>query len=297
MEQLHSCPLCGQQDLKKTGTVQDHSISKLVFEMTDCDSCGFRITNPRPWKSDLGRYYQSDAYISHGTVDRSIQSRLYLLARRWTLRGKLHLIQHYQPNGRILDVGCGTGEFLECLRTNGYIAQGVEPSLRAREQAIATYGLHVVPAIEQLPSQEQFQVLTMWHVLEHVPDPRATFKRLFALLAERGLLVIAVPDRDAWDAKYYGPSWAAWDVPRHLLHFRRRDVHMLLAQHGFEIVATKRMWLDAYYISMLSEQYRGTSKLLSLLKSMVIGTWSNLVSLLSHRPTSSTLYIARKAVV
>lgn len=297
LEQLFACPLCGHPALQKVAVVRDHSISKENFELTDCASCGFRITNPRPSQNDLGGYYQSDTYISHGTSDHTLQSRLYLLARKWALRQKLALIQRYQSNGRVLDVGCGTGEFLAYLMSRGYLVQGVEPSLRAREQAIAQHGLSVVPTIEQLPAQEQFQVLTMWHVLEHVPAPRATFKRLFALLAERGLLVIAVPDRGAWDSAHYGPYWAAWDVPRHLSHFRRIDVHTMLSEHGFELVATKRMWLDAFYIAMLSEQYRGSSKPMSLAKALPIGIWSNLLSLFSGRPTSSTLYVARKIVV
>lgn len=263
----------------------------------DCRGCGLRFTNPRPHKNALDRYYQGDDYISHGTSGTSLQSRLYLAARKWALGRKYALIQRYQTNGKVLDVGCGTGDFLSYLMSRGYLAQGVEPSLRAREQAIAQHGLNVVPAIEQVPAREQFQVLTMWHVLEHVPDLHATFKKLFALLAERGLLVIAVPDRESWDTGYYGPYWAAWDVPRHLSHFRRADVHALLSEHGFELVATRRMWLDAFYIALLSEQYKGASKGMAFAKALLIGGWSNLMSLFSGRPTSSTLYIARRIVV
>ena len=211
----------------------DHSISKEVFQVCTCASCGFTFTNPRPTPNELGRYYESEAYISHSNTSHSLQDKIYQLVRRRAIRQKHALIAAHEPQGRVLDIGCGTGQFLAYLMSRGYLVQGVEPSTLAREQAIADHALNVVPSLEQVQSQENFQVVTMWHVLEHVPDVRATFKRLFALLGKRGLLVIAVPDRESWDAQHYGSDWAAYDVPRHLSHFRRADVHAFLAEHGF----------------------------------------------------------------
>lgn len=260
----------------------------------DCAECGFRFTNPRPAQNDRGRYYQGVAYISHSNAAVSLQDKLYQLTRRLTLRWKFTIIHKLQPHGKVLDVGCGTGEFLAYLMSRGYLVQGVEPSLSAREQAIAKHAFSTLPALEQIPAHEQFQVVTLWHVLEHLPDLRTTFKRLFALLADRGLLVIAVPDRGSWDAQHYGSDWAAWDVPRHFSHFRQEDLHLLLREHGFELVKTHRMWMDAPYICMLSESYRGASKPWALVKGGVLGVWSNLHSAFTGRPTSSSLYIARK---
>jgi SAM-dependent methyltransferase len=178
--------------------------------------------------------------------------------------------------------------------SRGYLVEGVEPNLNAREQAIANHGIPVVPSLELVPLQEQFQVVTLWHVLEHLPNLRATFKRLFALLADGGLLVIAVPDRGCWDADHFGEFWAAWDVPRHFTHFRKSDIQAFLHEHGFELVGTHRMWMDAPYIAMLSTSYQGSSRTIALLKGSMIGLWSNMVSLVTGRPTSSTLYTARK---
>jgi hypothetical protein len=178
--------------------------------------------------------------------------------------------------------------------SRGYLATGVEPNLNARELAIADHGIHVLPSLEHVPALEQFQVITLWHVLEHVAELRQTLKRIFASLADNGLLVIAVPDRESWDARYYGSYWAAWDVPRHLSHFRRTDVHSLLHEHGFELIDTRTMWMDAFYIAMLSERYRGASSLSALVKGLLIGGWSNLQSLMGTKPTSSSLYLARK---
>ncbi len=242
----------------------------------------------------MGRYYLAENYISHSNTAASIHDKLYQFARRYGLRKKYRHIHRLQPHGRVLDVGCGTGEFLAHLKSRGYLVQGVEPSLKAREQVIANFSIQVVPTLDLVPAQEQFQVVTLWHVLEHLPDIRTTLKRIFALLADGGLFVIAVPDRESWDAEYYGAHWAAWDVPRHFTHFRQEDIHAMLQEHGFELLQTRHLWIDALYISMLSETYRGSSKPWALVMGVVIGLWSNLQSMLGGRPTSSSLYIARK---
>lgn len=295
VEQLRSCPKCGSEAQNPALSVVDHSISKETFQLVDCGACGLRFTNPRPPNYKIGEYYEAEHYISHSNTTATLQDKLYKLARRWALRKKFGILHSLQPNGKVLDLGCGTGEFLAYLMSRGYNVHGVEPSLGAREQAIANFSIPVVPDLEQVPAQEQFQVVTLWHVLEHLSDLRGTFKKLFALLGDRGVLVIAVPDRGSWDCEHYGTDWAAWDVPRHLTHFRQEDVHSFLREHGFEMIETRRMWMDALYIAMLSEGYRGASKPWALIKGGIIGLWSNLNSALLGRPTSSTLYIARKA--
>lgn len=294
MDKLDKCPRCGSSGHREGLIVRDHSISKEEFILTDCIQCGLRFTNPRPATDTIGAYYKSDEYISHSNTSKSLQDKLYQLARRLALRKKYRTIHTLQAHGKVLDVGCGTGEFLSYLMSRGYLVEGVEPDLQARERAIANYAIPVLPSLELVPAQEQFQVVTLWHVLEHVPNLRATFKRLFASLADQGVLLIAVPDRESWDAQHYGRNWAAWDVPRHFTHFRREDIHAFLNEHGFELIATNRMWMDALYIAMLSESYNGASKPVALIKGALMGTWSNLVSLATGRPTSSTLYIARK---
>lgn len=294
LEHLIHCQRCGNPTLTPTLNVRDHSISGEAFQLTDCTACGFRSTNPRPGPNEIGRYYESEDYISHTNASTSLKDRLYQMARKRALKNKYALIHKYQPQGRVLDIGCGTGQFLGYLASRGYLVQGVEPSDKARAQAIADHAVSVVPTIEQVPSQENLQVITMWHVLEHVPDPKATFKKLYALLADRGLLVIAVPDRESWDAHHYGTNWAAYDVPRHLSHFRREDVSWFLQAHGFELVSIRPMWMDAPYIALLSEQYQGASTPVALIKGILIGLWSNLHALFGGRPTSSSLYVARK---
>lgn len=294
MEQLTNCPICRSGSLQEGLLVQDHFLSKEIFRLDECRDCGFRFTNPRPEQSVIGKYYQSEDYLSHSNRKKGLQDRLYQLARSWALGNKYKLVNQFQAQGRVLDIGCGTGEFLAHLMSRGYLVEGVEPELKAQEQAIANHSIAVVPSVEQIPNKEYYQVITLWHVLEHVPDLRATFKKLFALLADRGILIIAVPDRESWDNEHYGTHWAAWDVPRHLSHFRREDLQRLLHEHGFELLATKKMWLDAFYIAMLSERYKGAGAIIALVKGVLVGAWSNLQSAFGKRPTSSSLFVARK---
>jgi len=269
-------------------------VSHEAFTLVDCIACGCRYTDPRPDQQSIGAYYCSPAYISHSNASRSLQERLYQVARRWALSRKHTILQALRPGGRVLDLGCGTGEFLGYLKSRGYLVQGVEPDLGAREMAIANHSIEVLPTIDALPAQEQFQIITMWHVLEHVPEPRHTLKKLYSLLADRGFLLIAVPDHESWDARHYGPDWAAYDVPRHLVHFRRKDLQTLLPEHGFTVLKIMPMWMDAFYIAMLSQRYRGGGALNALVMGGLFGCWSNLVALTGGRPTSSTLYIAQK---
>lgn len=294
LETLERCPICRSEKCQAALEVTDHFLSKETFQLMECQACGFRFTNPRPEQAEIGKYYQSEEYLSHSASQQGLFQRLYSTARKWAIGRKHSLITRYQRQGRVLDLGCGTGEFLSYLAAQGYQVEGVEPSIKAREIAIAEHGLHVVPSLTHIPHREYYHVITLWHVLEHVPDVRTTFKQLYALLADRGLLVIAVPDRDSWDAQHYGPHWAAWDIPRHLSHFRRTDLFRLLNEHGFEAIAEEHMWLDAYYIALLSEKYKGHGPIAAAMLACLKGTWSNVLAALGKRPTSSSLIIARK---
>ncbi len=269
-------------------------MSQEPFQLVSCPGCGAVFTTPRPDQNSIGAYYKSEDYISHTNSSRSFQDKLYQLVRKRALRTKHKLISSYRPNGRLLDVGCGTGHFLGYMKSKGYLATGMEPDPHARQQAVADHSLDVLPSLDLVPSNEQFQVVTMWHVLEHVPDIRRTFKKLYSLMSDGGYLFIAVPDHESWDAHHYGSDWAAYDVPRHLNHFRRKDLDRLFREHGFEQLATKPMWFDAFYIAMLSERYKGRGPMLALFKGLCFGLWSNLHAAFSDRPTSSTLYVAQK---
>ena len=293
-ESLTSCPICKAEDLVQVSSIRDFSHSLEPFLLADCATCGCRLTNPRPKQSFIQRYYSGPSYISHTNSRASITDRVYQVARSWTLRRKYRLIQRFHKGGHVLDLGCGTGEFLGYLKKRGFLVDGIEINSHARESALTNYGVRPHSNLDELTAGAEFQVITLWHVLEHLPDPGLVLKRLFALLKRDGVVIIAVPDRESWDAHHYGEHWAAWDVPRHLYHFRRQDVVRLLEEHGFVLLRTKPMWLDAFYVAMLSECYAGGRQPWTWALGFFNGFRSNLATLMCKTPTSSMLYIAQK---
>ncbi len=250
------CPVCNSDQKKHFLTCLDNTVSKRPFELQECSGCGFVFTSPRPQNADLGAFYESDEYISHSNTKKGLISRLYQSVRNRTLAQKLELINSRQAKGGLLDIGCGTGEFLNVVKGDGWSVRGIEPGDRARQSAIDNYGLDVRPeeALNEVGS-ETMDVITMWHVLEHVPDLKGRLEELKKILKKDGLLIVAVPNRNSHDAAYYGIDWAAYDVPRHLWHFRPQDIRALFAPHGFEVKEVLPMKFDSYYVSMLSEKY------------------------------------------
>lgn len=294
METVTTCPLCRHPESRLAVQPTDHTVSHKPFDIRECAACGFRFTSPRPSQDEIGAYYLSDDYISHAASAHSLQDRIYRAVRQVTIRSKHRLLAGHQPAGNVLDLGCGTGDFLHYLQKHGYRSLGVEVSPNARKIAEAK-GLQVVHELQAIDSSRTFDALTLWHVLEHVPDPKNTLQELHRKSNPGAFLIIAVPDRESWDANHYGPYWAAWDVPRHLSHFRQRDIAKILHETGFNLVQTRRMWFDAPYVATLSEQYRGAGKIGSLFKGLLVGCRSNVHSLFTTCPTSSSLFVARKA--
>ncbi len=292
MESVTKCPVCQATGFEVAFDAIDHTVSHESFSVQRCTTCGFLSTTPRPDQAHIGRYYISQAYISHVEKPVGLKDTIYHHIRRNAIRSKQALIAKYKPKGRVLDIGCGTGDFLAYMQSKGYAVQGIEVSANARQIALSK-GVEVLSDLNQVPQTPIWDVVTLWHVLEHVPDPREVLLQIQARIAPGGLLVIAVPDNESWDCHHYGTRWAAWDVPRHLFHFRRKDVGSLLKSCGFELLETRNMWFDAPYVSMLSEKYGGAGPVGSFVKGTIIGSWSNLISLLRNRPTSSSLYIAK----
>jgi 2-polyprenyl-3-methyl-5-hydroxy-6-metoxy-1,4-benzoquinol methylase len=285
------CPICDSDKKSLFLTCIDNTVSKKTFELQECDLCGFVYTSPRPQNSDLGKFYESDEYISHSNTKKGIVSRLYQSVRNRTLRQKLALINSRQKKGTLLDIGCGTGEFANVMQLDGWKVRGIEPGDSAREMAKKNYGLDVQPE-EALRSiaPASMDMITMWHVLEHVPDLNGRIQELKTILKQDGLLIIAVPNRNSHDAAYYGKNWAAYDVPRHLWHFRPQDIRALVGAHGFEVKEVLPMKFDSYYVSMLSEKYAtGSVKYFSAFRR---GWISN--SRAGAEAWSSQIYVIRK---
>nr|WP_315163384.1 class I SAM-dependent methyltransferase [uncultured Flavobacterium sp.] len=254
-------------------TVTDYSVSKEIFDLYHNQELDMLITSPQPSLDVLGKYYESVDYISHTDSKRSLFEKMYHFVKSIALKNKLNLINSQQPNkGIILDIGAGTGEFLSVARQDGWKTIGVEPSDKAK--AIAkNKGVSFVEQTSELESHS-FDVISMWHVLEHVPDLNQQIKELKRLLKPNGTLIIAVPNFKSFDAKYYGKFWAAYDVPIHFWHFSKTAIKKLFQKEEMQLVKILPMKFDSFYVSLLSEKYK-TGKM-NFVKAFFIGLQSNL---------------------
>ena len=252
------CPWCKSEDIHLYLPVKDLFLTQESFCVMQCDHCGLLFTDPRPDADHIGAYYESEDYLSHQENNKGLVPRIYEKVKQVNLRNKRRMALQGLPTGRLLDIGCGVGDFLRVVKASGWEVAGIEPSAAA--QAIAAKRLGFTPLPPSAASSlvdASFDVITMWHVLEHVDDLHEQFASLQRLLNPGGRLILALPNFQSYDAAYYKSTWAAWDVPRHLNHFNRDFLVSNLANFGFKYIDTQRLKWDAYYISFLSERYLG----------------------------------------
>jgi 2-polyprenyl-3-methyl-5-hydroxy-6-metoxy-1,4-benzoquinol methylase len=290
-----TCPICDSSEISHVLSPKDHTVSNEVFEVWHCNSCQARFTQNIPGEDEIGKYYQSDEYISHSNTSKGIVNRLYQIVREYTLKQKRKMVEKLsgKKSGNILDIGCGTGEFLGTMKSSGWKALGLEPSEDAQAQARQNFGLeiHNNDHLFQLP-ENFYDVITMWHVLEHVHKLHEYLDKIHRILKSDGLLIIAVPNYQSLDADVYQNEWAAYDVPRHLYHFSAESMGKLLEQHGLKLEKLKRMPFDAFYVSLLSEKYKHGN--LRLFPAFFTGFRSWLQNASNLDRGSSILYVIRK---
>ncbi|SNC76957.1 Methyltransferase domain-containing protein [Hymenobacter gelipurpurascens] len=293
-ERLEKCPVCGKTELRNKLVVEDKSVSKESFAIQQCAACSFQFTNPRPDEAHIGRYYESEEYVSHNSGAGGVINQAYKVARFFTMRRKVALLNKQAPRkGHLLDYGCGTGHFLAAAKSSGWQVSGLEPNPRAREEASLRVGQPI--GSENLEALEPgtFDAITLWHVLEHVHTLNDTLQQLIRLLKPDGTLIIAVPNVDSLDAQHYRQDWAAYDVPRHLYHFSPKTMTQLLKKHKMTVREVLPMVLDAYYVSMLSEKHRAErgGGLLTVLKA---GYKSNQYAAQHDGQYSSLIYVVAR---
>lgn len=253
-------------------TVKDYTVSQQTFELHYDEQYDMLATFPKPSAADLPKYYESEDYISHSDKKTGIFSMMYQIVRNTTLKSKVNIIEQYQPSkGSLLDIGAGTGHFGAIALKNNWQVTGIEPNQGARKSATEK-GITFVEQIQDLESNT-FDVITMWHVLEHVPELNEQIAQLKRVLKPNGTLIIAVPNFKSFDAKYYKEFWAAFDVPRHLWHFSKTAISKLFQQQNMKVVEILPMKWDAFYVSLLSEKYK-TGKM-NFLRAFFIGLQSN----------------------
>jgi len=251
--------------------VKDYSVSKETFELLYKEDLDMLITHPQPSLEKLPSYYESVDYISHTDGNKSLFEKMYQFVKGIALKNKLKLINTESVKGRILDIGAGVGDFLSVCQNDGWETIGIEPSEKAKTIAIKK-GVSFVEHLSELESNS-FDVITMWHVLEHVPNLEHQIKELKRLIKPKGTLIIAVPNFKSFDAKYYGTFWAAYDVPIHLWHFSKTAIQKLFAKENLELVKVLPMKFDSFYVSLLSEKYK-TGKM-NFIKAFFVGWKSN----------------------
>lgn len=255
-----NCPACGYTSNTLYLQSYDYFLTQKPFAVHRCDACGLLFTLPRPSDEELPGYYDSQDYLSHPTDQQSLKARLYNRIRKFNLLQKYRILESICEKGIMLDYGCGSGEFLHTCKTRGWNTTGIEVNEKARNFAIQNHHLEVYPEtqIKDLP-KGRFDLITLWHVLEHIPNLNERLNDFYQLLKPGGTLLLAVPNTDSWDAKHYAGIWAAWDLPRHLYHYNYKTLRSTVERQSFTYVKSFPMKLDAFYICLLSEQYRKNS--------------------------------------
>jgi 2-polyprenyl-3-methyl-5-hydroxy-6-metoxy-1,4-benzoquinol methylase len=290
-----NCPVCKNKDITDFFAAKDYTVSSENFTIAKCNNCTHLFTQHVATQNEIGKYYQSNNYISHSDTQEGIINKLYHAVRKRTLAGKKNLLQAEtgKQQGKLLDIGCGTGAFLNAMKQAGWESIGLEPDDAARSKAAELYNLQPLASHEiyNLP-HNHFDAITMWHVLEHVHELQEYITQLKNMITATGRIFIAVPNYTSYDAQYYGVHWAAYDVPRHLYHFSPSSMKNLVEQHGLTIKKIKPMWYDSFYVSMLSEQYKNGKG--NIVKAFWIGFISNLKTLFNKEKCSSLIYVIGK---
>lgn len=272
-------------------TVKDHLVSGEKFTLEYDKSLDLYATKPEPKLEQLYKYYESTSYISHTDDRKTFIENCYHLVKNYALKGKIKLItKENDGTGKLLDIGAGTGDFLVSAKNKGWEVLGVEPNASARQLALSK-GVELSEKLTEITA-EKFDVITLWHVLEHLPNLEENINFICSKLKKEGVLVIAVPNYNSYDAKHYKEYWAAYDVPRHLWHFSKNSISKLFEEEGYKINKIKPMWFDSFYVSLLSEKYKtGKSNFLS---AFWHGFLSNFKGLFSKEYSSHVYILKRK---
>jgi SAM-dependent methyltransferase len=293
MNNIERCPICDHGSLVTFLSTNDFANTKETFTLKQCKACNFVLTAEQPSVDELSKYYDYGNYISHQHRAYNFIDKLYFFVRDYTLKQKLRLVNDLNTGTtrNILDFGCGTGDFLKTCKQSGWLTFGVEPMAQARTLAIQNGIANATASLEVIKTE--VDVITLWHVLEHVSDLNTTIRELKKRLNQNGTLIIAVPNRSSWDAKHYGEFWAGYDVPRHLWHFSKEDIKNIASRHSLALIGIKPMLFDSSYVSLLSEKYkRGRQTTTGIMTAAINGLRSNLYAR-ANGNYSSLIYILK----
>lgn len=288
------CPLCQSANIGEFLNAKDHSISQENFSIWQCGDCTFTFTQDAPDPAAIGPYYKGEEYISHSDSKEGVVNKLYHKARDFMLGRKYQLVDRLVKGKNLLDVGTGTGYFLDYMQRKQYQVTGVEIDGAAREYGAKKFGVTIHPPefLTQGAQTAGYDAITLWHVLEHLYTPLKDLQTFHQLLNADGVLVIAVPNYTSADAQQYGAHWAAYDVPRHLWHFSPKTMEAMTGKAGFKLLETHHMPMDPFYVSIMSSKYKNSG---GLIGGALQGAKSYLNSLTDARAGSSVIYVLKKA--
>jgi 2-polyprenyl-3-methyl-5-hydroxy-6-metoxy-1,4-benzoquinol methylase/predicted RNA-binding Zn-ribbon protein involved in translation (DUF1610 family) len=292
---ITSCPSCNGTHIQPLMNCTDYYATRETFELYHCNDCGFTFTQDAPVEAEIGKYYASPDYISHSDTRKGAMNLIYHWVRKLMLVRKAHLVEKEAgiKKGSLLDIGTGTGYFPHAMKCRGWKVEAIEKNAQARNFAEEHFGLYIKEdeAIKQF-APASFDVITLWHVMEHLEHLDETWQQLLKLLKPSGVLIIAVPNCSSTDAKHYGCYWAAYDVPRHLWHFMPKTIRLFSEKNGFKLVSLYPMRFDAYYVSMLSEKHLNHS--FPFIRGLWNGFRAGLCSMGHKELSSSIIYVFRK---
>jgi SAM-dependent methyltransferase len=290
---VQNCPACGSINYDKVLTTEDYLVSGELFDIMECNDCSLRFTSPIPSNNEIYNYYKSDDYISHTGKGNSIINQIYRIVQYFTLRIKKKKVINFSQKklGSILDIGCGTGKFLKTMKQSGWEINGVEINNTAREIAENNTGSAILNQSDFFESKQKYDVITLWHSLEHLYDLKKYLNKISISLNANGVIMIAVPNYQSFDAEYYKQDWAAYDVPRHLYHFSLGAIIILMGKFKFRLIESQQMPFDSFYVALLSEL--SVRKKHNIIKALLVGWKSYWQGRKSAEKGSSILYILK----
>lgn len=270
--------------------LKDYFLTQENFSLKINSSYGFLETHPQPF-DNLSKYYESEDYISHSDSNKSFTDKIYQFIKTINIQHKFSMLDKPKTGSKILDYGCGAGDFLEFSQRKNLQILGVEPNENARKTAQKKVGQNLIINSELNQIPEKFDIITLWHVLEHIPNLYEFLEELKSHLNPNGKIYIAVPNYKSFDAQYYKKHWAAYDVPRHLWHFSPESLESLFNSFGMKIEKRHALWFDSFYVSLISEKYKKT--FLGFFRAIFIATMSNLMGIFNGNYSSIVYQIIK----
>ena len=285
-----------QKELKEYMVCKDHLVTKNDFSILIDEETELLVTSPQPEVSEIGKYYESEEYNSHSNEVKSVFDKVYEFVKTINLKSKFSIIEknnvETQRIASLLDIGCGAGDFLNFCKNKGWEVSGVEPTEKAREISESKLGIKISSDLSLDHFDDaSFDVVTMWHVLEHRFDIMETVAELKRIVKPGGLIIIALPNYKSYDAKFYKQYWAAYDVPRHLFHFTKKTIEIIFAKNNLKLSKVYPMWFDSFYVSLISE--KNMNGKMNPLRAIFIGLLSNIKAIFS-KEASSLIYVSKQ---